>query len=318
MHTVIEVGAAMLLYPVVGEPARTWEWIRVRTEAHANSWREWRLGRLRLISHAVFAGSAAGVGFALIAMAMPPGDDGLVVWITFCSVAGAGIWAQLLEGSSVLLRPFGWYGGVLGAVIGVATGTGAGAATLPAFAALAIAAPWIQILGRMRCLVQGCCHGGPAPDWLGIKYHHRRSRVTQIAGLGGRPIHATPLYSIAGNIIIGVILLRLRYLGATHVLLVGAYLILSGLARFVEEGYRKEPQTPIIAGLHSYQWLAIVSVGAGMWITALPVDAATVGLAPPSWRVVLGALTAAAVTAVVMGVDFPESNRRFSRLAPAD
>ncbi len=318
MHTVIEVGAAMLLYPIVVEPARTWEWIRARTEAHANSWREWRLGRLRLINHAVFAASSAGVGFALIAMALPPEAYGLVVWITFCSVAGAGIWAQLLEGSSVLLRPFGWYGGVLGGVIGVVTGVGFGSGMLPALAALAIAAPWIQILGRMRCLVQGCCHGGPAPEWLGIRYRHRRSRVTQIAGLGGRPVHATPLYSIAANVVIGVILLRLRYLGATHVLLVGVYLILGGLARFVEEGYREEPQTPVIAGLHSYQWLAILSVGIGTWVTTLPLATAAIGFAPLSWTIVLGALTAAAVTAVAMGVDLPESNRRFSRLASAD
>lgn len=318
MHTVIEVGAAVLLYPIVVEPARTWESIRARTEALANSWREWRLGHLRLINHAVFAGSAAAVGFGLIAMALPPERYGLVVWIAFCAIAGAGIWAQLLEGSSVLLRPFGWYGGVLGGVIGVVTGVGFGSGMLPALAALALAAPWIQILGRMRCLVQGCCHGGPAPEWLGIRYQHRRSRVTQIAGLGGRSIHATPLYSIAGNIIIGVILLRLRYLGAADVLLAGVYLILSGLARFVEEGYREEPQTPVIAGLHSYQWLAVVSLGVGMWITTLPPASATVGLAAPSWRVVWGALVAAAVTGVAMGVDFPESDRRFSRLAPAD
>jgi prolipoprotein diacylglyceryltransferase len=228
------------------------------------------------------------------------------------------MWAQLLEGSSKLLRPFGWYGGILGGIIGALTARMAGVPIVPLLAAFAIAAPWIQTLGRLRCLVQGCCHGRPATASAGICYRHRRSRVTQLAHLAGTPIHPTPLYSIAADVVMGVILVRLRTLGASHTLVVGTFLMLGGIARFVEESYRGEPQTPTIAGLHSYQWLAIVSLVAGIVCTTLTPVPGPAGFMVPDARLVWAALGVAVVGGFAMGVDFPASNRRFSRLAAAD
>jgi protein-S-isoprenylcysteine O-methyltransferase Ste14 len=318
MHTVVDTAAAVLLYLPLREPARTWAWIRARTEAHANSWREWRFGPVRVINHGLYAGAAGAVGFIVMSMSLPADGVLATAWVTLCVLVGAGLWAQALEGSSVLLRPFGWYGGVIGAAVGAFTARWFGVETISMMAALAIAAPWIQALGRLRCLVQGCCHGGPAGERVGIRYVHRRSRVTQIAHLGGRPIHATPLYSIAGNLVIAVILLRLRSLGAPDVLVLGLYLMLGGIARFVEEGYRAEPQTPVIGGLHSYQWIAVASLFAGMWCTALPPTTATVGFTGPTIEMAIAACVAGAIAGAAMGIDLPGSNRRFSRLAPAD
>jgi prolipoprotein diacylglyceryltransferase len=231
---------------------------------------------------------------------------------------GAALWAQALEGSSKLLRPFGWYGGILGGVIGALSAALTGHAVLPLLAAFAVAAPWIQILGRVRCLVQGCCHGGPAGNDVGIRYTHPRSRVTHLAHLAGVPVHATPLYSIAANIVIGALVLRLRVLEAPDALVVGVYLILGGVARFVEESFRAEPQTPVVAGLHSYQWIAIASVLLGMACTTIPSAPASPAFSVPDAPLVWSALAMALVTGTAMGVDFPKSNKRFSRLASAD
>ena len=317
MHTVIDALAAVLLFPLVRDPAAAWERTRRATEWLANSWREWRIGPVRAINHGLYAGAAAGVGFAIVATSAGAAYFPAVVWVTLCAILGAGIWAQIFEGSSKLLRPFGWYGGVLGGFLGAVTAPTHGAPIMPLLAACAIAMPWIQAIGRLRCLVQGCCHGGPAPDTVGIRYRHARSRVTQIAGLADHPIHATPLYSIAGNIAIGAGLLRLRFLHAPDVLLIGLYLIFAGLARFVEEGYRAEPQTPVVAGLHSYQWIAVVSVAAGMWWTTLAPATAPAAFGPLEPRVLLGALLLAVLAGCAMSVDLPGSNRRFSRVAPA-
>jgi protein-S-isoprenylcysteine O-methyltransferase Ste14 len=318
MHSVLEVLAAVLLFLPLRDPARSWRWIHARVESLANSWREWRIGRLRVISHAAFAACSAGVGFVVIASAVPSDRLSDVMWITFCALAGAAIWAQVLEGSSLLLRPFGWYGGVLGALVGVTTSSGSATEAIPLVAALALAAPWIQALGRLRCLVQGCCHGGLASEWLGIRYRHRRSRVTSVINLAGQPIHATPLYSIAANIVIGVATLRLRFLGTPDTMLVGIYLILAGVARFAEEGYRAETQTAVIRGLHSYQWLAVGSVLAGLWSTTVASATASVGFAPVSVPIAAASVVVAVITGVAMGVDLPQSSRRFSRLAPVD
>jgi protein-S-isoprenylcysteine O-methyltransferase Ste14 len=318
MHTVIDVVAALALYPLLSRYEATWAGIRRAAERVANSWKEWRVGPVRVINHGVFAAGAAVIGILVAGSAAGPRAVASVVWIGVCILVGSAIWAQWLEGSSRLLRPFGWYGGVLGGVFGALTARLAGTPILPLLGAFAVAAPWIQILGRLRCLVQGCCHGGPAPPHVGIRYSHYRSRVTQLANLAGVPIHPTPLYSIAGNVIIGVLLVRLRLLGAPDALLVGTYLILAGCARFVEESFRAEPQTPIIGGLHSYQWVAIASVLAGTVSTAVPSTAPPFPFSPLTTGLVWSALVLGVVTGAAMGVDLPKSNRRLSRLAPAD
>ena len=318
MHTVIEVGAAIALFLPIRQYERTWASVRAATELIANSWKEWRVGPVRIISHGLWAAAGAGVGLLVAGSAAGPDRLGAVVWIALCGLVGAGLWAQALEGSSKLLRPFGWYGGILGGVVGALTAAAVGWPTAPLLAAFAIAAPWIQIFGRVRCLVQGCCHGGPASPRVGIRYQHRRSRVTQLANLAGVPVHATPLYSIAGNIVIGVALLRLRVVGTPDSLIIGIYLILAAVARFVEESFRAEPQTPILAGLHSYQWMAVGSLLAGIVCTTIPTAASTPTFVRPDVRLVWSAIAMAMLGGFAMGVDFPASNRRFSRLAPAD
>jgi protein-S-isoprenylcysteine O-methyltransferase Ste14 len=317
MHTLAEVAAAVASYIAVRRYERVWSRARDLTERIANSWKEWRIGPVRLINHGAWAAAAAGVGLFIAGSAAGPDRLGAVSWVSVCVLIGAGLWAQWLEGSSKLLRPFGWYGGVLGAIVGASTARLVGVPVIPLLAAFAIAAPWIQILGRLRCLVQGCCHGSPASSSVGIRYNHSRSRVAQLADLAGVPIHATPLYSIAGNVLIGIVLVRLRFLGTPNALIIGTFLMLGGLARFVEESYRGEPQTPVMAGLRSYQWLAVLSLLVGIAFTTLPPVPDPSGFTPDA-RLIWAVLAMAIVTGFAMGVDFPASNRRFSRLAAAD
>jgi prolipoprotein diacylglyceryltransferase len=317
-HTLIEVIAALLVYAVLRDLAATWSTIRSWTERLANSWREWRLGPVRVINYGIWAALAAGTGVLLTGAALGRERAPAVVVLALGALIGAGLWAQVLEGSSRLLRPFGWYGGVLGGVTAAFLCRLAGIPVLALVAALAVASPWIQILGRLRCLVQGCCHGGPTTEQAGIHYHHRRSRVTQIANLADVPIHATPLYSIAGNLVIGMVIIRLKTLATPDSLIVGIYLILSGCARFVEESYRAEPQTPIVWGLRIYQWLAVLTLLIGVVCTVLPSEPAQSGFEAPSAMLVVTAVVMAVIAGTAMGVDFPGSNRRFSRLAAAD
>ena len=100
-------------------------------------------------------------------------------------------------------------------------------------------------------------------------------------------------------------------------MIVGLYLILTGLSRFVEEHYRGEPQTPIYYGLRLYQWLAIAFVTAGIIFTTIKYE-----VVKPTfdsfYLTLLFALSFGFIAAFLMGIDFPFSNRRFSRLASAD
>ncbi len=125
------------------------------------------------------------------------------------------------------------------------------------------------------------------------------------------------MHSILANLVIGSLLARFAAIGAPCPLLVGTYLILSGLARFVEESLRGEPQTTIHSGLRLYQWCAITSVLLGIGATCIAGDP----LPPrgPADPVAIAALAIATglLHAFAMGVDFPTSGRRFARLADA-
>ena len=178
-------------------------------------------------------------------------------------------------------------------------------------AAFAVAAPWTQAIGRLRCIVQGCCHGRPV-EW-GIRVTNPHSRIVKLAGFLGTPIHPTPLYSILANVVIGAVLLRLRIGDAGAFLIAGLYLVLAGRSRFVEEAYRGEPQTIHSAGLPLYQWLAIASVVLGMLLIPLPGQSLAPLHAPTYWLLV-SSLLWALVCCFAMSVDFPNSNRRYSRL----
>jgi len=311
-------GSAQLLGPVIRglrlnhAAARVLGW----TESLANSWTAWRLGSARVINHACFAGLAGGVGVFLAVLLAGREQLAAAAVLGLAGIAGAAVVGQLMVGSSRgLSRPFGYFGGLLGMLVAGLVMLPFDAAMGRVLAAFAFAGPWIQALGRLRCLVQGCCHGAPvAAADPGIVITNQHSRVA-LAGLQGTRIYPTQLYSILGNLAIAAVLVGLWSWRARLTLVGGLYLTLAGLVRFIEEGYRGEPLTKVIAGLHSYQWFAVGMVLTGLLVMMLPAPAA------PRINVanLVPALGMGAVFFVVcgcaLGVDFPDSRRRFSRLS---
>ncbi|MBT8337298.1 MAG: hypothetical protein KJO11_11895, partial [Gemmatimonadetes bacterium] len=118
--------------------------------------------------------------------------------------------------------------------------------------------------------------------------------------------------------VLGLLLVRLHMLGAADLLIVGVYFMLSGIARFVEESYRGEPQTPLVAGLRLYQWFGLGTLLVGVALTMVPVVPVVRSVTPPTALGLALGLTFFVVGAAAMGLDFPGSDRRFSRLAAAD
>lgn len=313
MHALVDVAAAWVLAAALLRIDLLWSGIRRGAERVANSWHEVRLGPIRLMSHGLYAGLGVWIGSLIILALVGRENLPWLLLVGTSSIVGAGLWAQFIEGSPLMLRPYGYYGAVPGCILGAAIAAFFGAEFWLLLGAFAVAAPFVQAIGRLRCLVQGCCHGREARPEVGIRYTHPRSRVTRLSTLGGVPVHPTPVYSIFANLVIGPILLRLWMVRAPLAFVVGMYFLLSGLARFVEEHYRGEPQTPIYGGLRIYQWLAIAWGVAG---------AAFMGLgrapAPPpvglEWRVLVPVGLFAVLGYLAYGADLPGSNRRFSRL----
>jgi protein-S-isoprenylcysteine O-methyltransferase Ste14 len=300
--------AGSLFYPAV------WEFLRRSAEIIANSWREWVIGPVRIISHGFYVGAAAFTGMILGGwLAGPEYVFAMVVFGVIVTVC-AGLWGQYVEGSDKLKRPFGFYGAMLGIILASLTMRWMGVEVWVMLGIFSVFMPWVQGIGRFRCLVNGCCHGAGTSDLLGIRYTHPRSRVCYVSGLKGQPLHPTQLYSMLWLAVVGGLQLKLWLSGVAPSLIFGTYLILNGLGRFVEEALRGEPQTPVMAGLRLYQWAAMVSVLAGIIISCLParLPALTPGI---TWQSLAWAGFMWIFVQFMMGIDFPKSNRRFSRLA---
>ena len=97
-------------------------------------------------------------------------------------------------------------------------------------------------------------------------------------------------------------------------LITGLYFILAGCARFIEEAYRGEIQTAKIGGLSFYQWLAIISVIAGILATTFPASRELTSTWSFKWHTLLTSFITVISWAFAMGMDFPYSKLRFSRL----
>jgi prolipoprotein diacylglyceryltransferase len=312
-HPIADVLGGFATVWLVSRVPALWEAIRVTGERIANSWREWRFGPVRVMSHGSYVSAGAFLALWIAITLAGPTSAAPILVAAVAAVVGAALWAQFIEGSPQLLRPFGFYGGLLGGTLGATAAPLFGTSPWLVLAAFSAAGPLAQGMGRLRCLVQGCCHGRPASEAIGIRYEHARSRVCRFTEWTGVPLHPTPIYSILWNAVVALAITRLWLLRAPLHLIAGLYFILTGLGRFVEEAWRGEPQTPVRAGLRLYQWAAVASVLTGILMTALgtsePAPAART-----EWNAALVSALLGAIVWFAMGVDFPDSKRRFSRL----
>ena len=115
MHTVVEVGAAIALFLPIRHYERTWASIRAMTELIANSWKEWRVGPIRIINHGVWGAAGAGVGLLVAGSAAGPDRLGAVIWMALCSPrlrwplgAGAGGLIEAASPVRLVRRDSGW------------------------------------------------------------------------------------------------------------------------------------------------------------------------------------------------------------------
>jgi membrane-associated phospholipid phosphatase len=307
MHWTADVIAGLLLSLVLIRGEAMWSALRGMTEAVANSWREWRIGPVRIMNHGFYGGVAIAAALSLVAILTGPGDEAAFIVSACTGLAGSWLWARAFPN-------FGNYGAFAGVVIGCGLAQLFGADAAILLGAYCVAAPCMQFLGRLRCLVQGCCHGRPAGDDTGIRYHHPQSRVARLEHLHGRPLYPTQLYSMFWNLLNAVVLARMWMTGCDVYLIAGAFAMLTGFGRFVEEAYRGEPQAQIIGNLRVDQWISAVLVMSGAMITALAHGS---GAPKPAWNTtgLVIAIAAGLVSTLVFGLEFQPSNRRLARAA---
>jgi prolipoprotein diacylglyceryltransferase/protein-S-isoprenylcysteine O-methyltransferase Ste14 len=294
-----------------------WNALRRATEWVANSRRDVLLlgGRLRVISHAAFSFTMGVVGAWLMCAALR--EPAAVVLTIACATAGAALYAQASWGSASLLRPFGFWGAVPGMLVALLVSRAAwGVAPLDVVLAATLCAPWAQAVGRLRCLAQGCCHGVPTDERLGIRVWQPQSRVVVLSKLEGRWILPTQLFSILFNLVLGALLVSAWLTRALPVTTIaGLYFLLTGIERFAEDAYRGETQTRVIRGLKEPQWIDLGSCVGGLLLATVPSAFPTPGTLAPAAADVTAMLASGAIAAFAMSIDFPRARWRFSRLS---
>jgi len=154
---------------------------------------------------------------------------------------------QIIGGSGLTI-----YGAVLGAALGVWIYS---RFSKFSFGYLAdVLAPGVilaQAIGRVGCTLNGCCYGIETHLPWAVVYTHPES-----FGPLGVPVHPTQIYEIVYNLIVFVVLLRLRGRFQPDGSLFLIYLTFYSLWRlgigFIREG------TPLLFGLHEAQIIAII------------------------------------------------------------
>lgn len=118
-------------------------------------------------------------------------------------------------------------------------------------------APSIAIghaIGRIGCLMAGCCFGRECTLPWAITYHNPEARAVSDTPLG-IPLHPAPLYESAGDLLIFLFLYRRSFQPHRQGEIIGLYLVLYSALRIIVEFFRFHEQNTV-AGLSLTQWIS--------------------------------------------------------------
>src|SRR6187200_1654039 len=216
-----------------------------------------------------------GLQFALI-RARARGLDGqrvmdLGIWIIVSALVGAKLLLLIVEFKQFtssprellgLARSGGvFYGGLIAAVTVALIYLRKH--RLPLWTTTDVFAPGIalgHIVGRMGCLLAGCCFGRPTSVPWAITFTNPMAAANVGTPLG-IPLHPTQLYEAGAEFLILVFLLLwerrgLGFPGRTF----WSYLLLYGVSRFVIEFYRGDSRGMVFDMLSTSQFVSIILV----------------------------------------------------------
>jgi len=178
---------------------------------------------------------------------------------------------------------FAWYGGLTFGILALVLQ--GWRAKIGPLRTLDLAAPAAAVgygVGRIGCFLSGDgCYGIPiAPvHILGITFHPWGMAFPHGIEPTTVPVYPTPLYEMGAGLLIGWWLWR--RLGKPHATgaIVGQYLALSGMARFLVEFIRRNPK--VIWGLSNAQLASagavLVGIALTWWASTRPVQAGQKG-----------------------------------------
>jgi len=216
-----------------------------------------------------------GLQFALI-RARARGLDGqrvmdLGIWIIISALVGAKLLLFVVDYRQFvgnprsfldLLRSGGvFYGGLIAAVAVALIYLRR--YRLPLWTTTDVFAPGIalgHVVGRLGCLMAGCCFGRPTTVPWAITFHDPNAFANAGTPLSV-PLHPTQLYEAGAEALILVFLLAFErrgrpFPGRTF----WSYMLLYGISRFVIEFYRGDPRGSVFDVLSTSQFVSVILV----------------------------------------------------------
>ena len=148
---------------------------------------------------------------------------------------------------------FVFYGGLIGGIIGVFLYAKQFKISFQSLILILIpVVPLIHAIGRIGCLLAGCCYGMEYHGFGAITFEHSSLAPN------GVPLFPMQIVESINNVIIFLILLVTykKFLGTYKT--VGLYLILYSIVRFILEFFRGDLIRGIYFSLSTSQWISII------------------------------------------------------------
>ena len=212
----------------------------------------------------------------------------LLPWVALGGIVGAKVYYLALHWQDVAANPLHeltnraglvWYGGLIGGVLAFLWY--ARRRAMPLFRTMDAAAPALAVsyaIGRIGCFLVGENYGFPTDSWVGVAFPQGNppSTAGNLRAVGAEipaaipdsavlAVHPTQLYEVALSGLIFAALWKLagRRLDAGRLL--GAYLALASLERFLIEFVRAKDDR-FVAGLTTSQVFTLAGVALGVWL----------------------------------------------------
>jgi len=163
-----------------------------------------------------------------------------------------------------------FYGGLIGGVIAVILYCRYFKEPIIRIADLfAPALPVGHAIGRIGCLLAGCCYGIRVSPHnpLAIIYPMRTDGLSAVAAPAGIPLLAMPLIEAGGNIVIACIVLLYQRKTKAQGRGIAVYGILYSIQRFILEFFRGDLTRGVYGGISTSQIISMVIFAASMlWL----------------------------------------------------
>lgn len=164
-------------------------------------------------------------------------------------------WKTLLQGGFV------FYGGLIGGVVGLYVYSKSFKVSFKKLCMILIpVVPIFHSIGRIGCLLAGCCHGREYNGFGSMVFYN-----TDLAPVGVPLFPMQIVESICNLMIFTIVLLTYKKFKGTYKT-IALYAVLYSVVRFILEFFRGDASRGIVLGLSTSQWISIALVVIGIFL----------------------------------------------------